>query len=156
MVVSDEYRDATSAIVLRLPAMLITRSGGALHICWRRARALSRWPAVSERAVNLRVQWTAELLSQLIPDCVLERDGSRCSSTNHSSRMPAISKSLIDNLPFRKRMTRSGGKSHAQKMCLLGLLCCGSIHTPPAACLQASQYPMLSGRVGTSWATLIG
>ena len=65
---SDEYRDATSAIVLRLPAMLITSIGGALHICWRNARALRRCPAVRERAVNLRVQWTAELLSQLIPD----------------------------------------------------------------------------------------
>jgi len=65
---SNEYRDATSAIVLRLPAMLITRIGGALHSCWRSARALRRWPAVRERAVNLRDQGTAELLSQLIPD----------------------------------------------------------------------------------------
>ena len=60
--------NTTSAIVLRLPAMLITRIGRALHSCWRRARALRSRPAVRERAVKSRDQWTAELLSQLIPD----------------------------------------------------------------------------------------
>ena len=70
---------------------------------------------VRECAVNLRDQYTAEQLSQLVLDLTVKSDGSRCSSTNHSSKMRAISKSLIDNLLFWKSRTMSGGKLHAQK-----------------------------------------
>ena len=53
----------------------MTRMGAERHICWRRARARSRWPAWNDvAAVNFVVQLTMDELSHWSPHCTCWRD----------------------------------------------------------------------------------
>ena len=135
---SVAYLDATSAISLSFPSMEITTSGADLHICCLKESARRRCPALSDRAVNFLVQCTVDVLSHWIPICVFDMDGMRCSSASHSSRTPAISKSLIDSSRVSICALMSLGKAQVQYMYRTSLPC-GMIHTPPAPCLHASE-----------------
>ena len=141
----DEWRDATSAMSFRSPAMPMTSRGAEWHICWRSARALSRCPATNERAVNLTVQLTVDELSHWSPACTCWRDGTRCSRASQPSSTPAISRSLIEMWSVANALTTSGGKSTDQNTYLCVLSIRGSIQTPPAPYLHASVHPSAKG-----------
>jgi hypothetical protein len=133
------------------PGVWTTSNGEDLHICWRNAKALSICPARSDRAENFLAHATVDELSHFIPMLACCRDGSRCSKANHARNTPVSSRSFIVIVCVSNSCMISFGKSTDQTM-YLHVFCGGgdgSIQTPPAACLQASVYPSMSGVFGT-------
>ena len=139
-----------------MPWIPINKKGAKQHIYCLSASAQRRWPAISDFAKYVCVQWTDDELSHSSPAWIYCMVGMRHSSTSHTRRIPAILRSLTESLCKSINSITSGGKSTDHIIYQFWLSSPGRIYTPPAPYLHASEYPWQFGSFGTSWATLIG
>ena len=149
-----------STIWLFEPAIDDVSNGVERCVCWRRARALRRWPAMMDLdALSLVAQATVGVLSQNKAMCLCFKVvGAICSRTSHASRSPAISKSEFEMVPFLLAFIMvaliSAGHSSLHTVGSRGVV--PPSHTPPAPVLQASTYPIKFGSPGFNSRTDVG
>eukprot|EP00957_Ditylum_brightwellii_P209309 15361162-Ditylum_brightwellii.AAC.1 len=132
-------------ISFSLPGMLRGVSEDVLELCIRRPRKCSKWAArMYLYILNLKAQFTADVLSQNMPMCLPLMHISY-SSKSHPSTTPENSRSLMKMVPvgfageFMLHLTLS---DHSICQMAGARLSVPAVQTSPAPIWHTSVYPM--------------